>query len=149
MDRAIFHFGRTGGGGAKIASPRYLQIGLTFFHENWHKSTLLWEKQNSKKIFSKNCIVTWWRHFQFPNMGENLRKLVKWGLSLNCHKFRVGIFFSILFSDSISKKVIKTNSIVKISKFQFFQDGGTAAAWIAVLRDFSTFFCLFLLVKLS
>ena len=51
------------------------------------------------------------------------------------------IFFAVLFFDSISKKVIKTNSIVKNSKFQFFQDGGTAAAWIAVLPDFSTFFC--------
>ena len=54
---------------------------------------------------------------QFPNMGKNLQKRVKWGLSLNCNKCVAGNFFSVLFFDSISKKVIKTNSIVKNSKF--------------------------------
>ena len=59
-------------------------------------------------------------------MCKNQRKMVKWGLSLNCYKLRVGNFSSVLFFDFISKKV-KENSVVKNSKFQFFQDGGTAA----------------------
>ena len=113
LDRAIFDFGRTGGGGQKSISPDW----LNFFSWKLAQKYLVIRRTIFKKNFSKNCIVTWWRHFQFPNMGKNLRKRVKWGLSWNCHKFVVGNLFSVLFFDSISKKVIKTNSIVKNSKF--------------------------------
>ena len=54
-------------GRGKNCPPPYFQIGLTFFHENWQKGI--------------PCFM-WWRHFQLPNMGKNLQKLVKWGLSL-------------------------------------------------------------------
>ena len=105
-----------------LAEP-YFQIGLynLFFTKIGTKVPCYERNKFQNKLFQK-------LHCHMMTSLLISKYMVKRGFSLNCLKNGVEIFFSALCFDSIRKKVIESNSIVKNSKFQFFQDGGTAAA---------------------